>query len=72
MSGNEVISTSTFSASTTVYNAQYIAASSACALGIWDKVEQNTTNFCPYESDVLGRWQCSIYEPNPTTTTDGS
>lgn len=72
MSGKSVISISTLSASTTVYNAQATAADRYCALGIWDKIEQNTTNFCPFESDVLGRWQCSIYEPNPTTTTDGS
>jgi hypothetical protein len=59
----------TFSAASTIFNAQVNVMNNGGAFGIWRHFDADSTHFCPYESEVLGRWLCTEY-PGTTINSD--
>jgi len=63
--GKNITPSTTFAATSTIYSAQLNACSCGGPVGIYNKVPYNNSDFCPYDSEVLGSWTCTT-GPNIT------
>jgi hypothetical protein len=57
------------------FSAHGVATANNGEIGIWSKIDDDISNFCPTKDDILGRWVCtqaadSIIAPNDWTTTN--
>ncbi|KUJ18003.1 uncharacterized protein LY89DRAFT_781113 [Mollisia scopiformis] len=48
----------------------YTAPNGTCSTGVYSKVHNNVTIFCPTDQDVLGNWNCVAHPPSIVTPLD--